>query len=116
MGGGANKEQVTQAFGILDADPQVKAILVNIFGGIMRCDVIALGMIQAASDLGIKKPIVIRLEGTKAEEARTLVDESGLRMLTAGDLGEAAVKAVRVVEILDMAEKAKLDVSFELPL
>jgi len=116
MGGGANKHQVNKAFGILNSDPQVKAILVNIFGGIMRCDVIALGMIQAAQELGIKKPIVIRLEGTKVEEALSLIDESGLRMLTAGDLGEAASKAVRVVDILRMAEKAKLDVSFELPL
>jgi succinyl-CoA synthetase beta subunit len=61
QGGGANKEQVNKAFGILNEDPQVKAILVNIFGGIMRCDVIALGMIQAAQELGIKKPIIIRM-------------------------------------------------------
>lgn len=116
MGGGANSQQVKSAFGILNSDPQVKAILVNIFGGIMRCDVIALGMIQAAQELGIKKPIVIRLAGTNVEAAQQLIDESGLRMLTAGDLGEAASKAVRVVEILDMAQKAKLDVSFEIPL
>lgn len=116
MGGGANAKQVTQAFGILNADPKVKAILVNIFGGIMRCDVIALGMIQAAQELGIKKPMVIRLEGTNVEEALRLIDESGMRMMTAKDLGDAASKAVRVVEILDMAKKANLDVSFELPL
>lgn len=116
MGGGANSEQVNKAFGLLNADPQVKAILVNIFGGIMRCDVIALGMIQAAQELGIKKPIIIRLEGTKVEDALKLIEESGLRMLTASDLGDAASKAVRVCEILDMADKAKLDISFELPL
>ena len=67
-------------------------------------------------ELGIKKPIVIRLEGTKVEDALKLIDESGLRMLTASDLGEAASKAVRVCEILDMAEKAKLDISFEIPI
>jgi succinyl-CoA synthetase beta subunit len=73
-------------------------------------------LLQAATELGIRKPIIIRLEGTKVEEALKLIDDSGMRMLTASDLGEAASKAVRVVDILKMAEKAKLDISFELPM
>jgi len=116
MGGGASKDQVMQAFQLLNTDAQVKAILVNIFGGIMRCDVIALGLIAAATQLGLKKPVVIRLQGTNVEEAKRLIDESGLRMLTADDLGEAAQKVVRVVDILKMAEDAHLSVNFELPL
>jgi succinyl-CoA synthetase beta subunit len=89
---------------------------VNIFGGIMRCDVIALGLIAAAQTLGLKKPVVIRLAGTNVKEAKQLIEESGLRMLTADDLQEAATKAVRVVQIISMAEDAKLDVNFQLPL
>lgn len=116
MGGGASKDQVIQAFGLLNADKQTKAILVNIFGGIMRCDVIALGLIAAAQTLGLKKPVVIRLAGTNVAEAKRLIEESGLRMLTADDLQEAATKAVRVVQIINMAEDANLDVNFQLPL
>jgi succinyl-CoA synthetase beta subunit len=116
LGGGANANQVTEAFKLLNHDKSVKAILVNIFGGIMRCDVIALGLIKAASQLGLKKPLVVRLAGTNVKEARKLIDESGMRMLTADDLGEAAQKVVRIVEILKMAEAADVSVSFELPL
>jgi len=116
IGGGATKDQVISAFQLLNADKQTKAILVNIFGGIMRCDVIALGIIAAAQTLGLKKPVVIRLAGTNVEEAKKLIDESGLRMLTADDLQEAATKAVRVVQIIDMAADADLNVNFELPL
>lgn len=116
IGGGASKDQVMQAFNLLNRDPATKAILVNIFGGIMRCDVIALGLIAAAQQLGLKKPVVIRLAGTNVEEAKKLIDDSGLRMLTADDLGEAAKKAVRVVEIMDMAKDAHLDVNFQIPL
>ena len=113
MGGGASKDQVMEAFQLLNKDPQVRAILVNIFGGIMRCDVIALGLIAAATQLGLKKPVVIRLQGTNVEEAKRLIDESGLRMLTADDLGEAAQKVVRVVDILKMAEDAHVKVRTE---
>lgn len=116
IGGGANVQQVTAAFTILNNDPQVKAILVNIFGGIMRCDVIALGLISACNTLGIKKPIVVRLAGTNVEKARELIEDSGLRMLTADDLGEAAEKAVKVVSIIEMAQAAHLDIQFEMPL
>lgn len=116
VGGGASKEQVTAAFQLLSSDKHVRAILVNIFGGIMRCDVIALGIISAATQLGMSKPVVIRLAGTNVDEAIKLIDESGLRMLTAGDLGEAAQKVVRIVDILRMAEEAKVSVDFRLPL
>jgi len=116
LGGGASDNQVTEAFKLLNHDKSVKAILVNIFGGIMRCDVIALGLIKAANELGLKKPLVVRLAGTNVEAARKLIDESGMRMLTAEDLGEAAQKVVRIVEILKMAEAAEVTVSFELPL
>jgi len=94
MGGGANKTQVTQAFKLLNEDPAVKSILVNIFGGIMRCDTIAGGMVEAAAELNIKKPIIVRLEGTNVEQAVKLVEESGLSFITAKDLGDAAQKAV----------------------
>ena len=99
VGGGANEEQVQKAFEILNADPRVKAILVNIFGGIMRCDVIATGIINAAKEIGIRKPIVIRLQGTNVKEAKKLIEECGFRMILADDLEEAATKAVGVAEI-----------------
>lgn len=116
MGGGATHDMVTEAFRLLDKDKSVKAILVNIFGGIMRCDVIALGLINAATELGMKKPIIIRLAGTNVEEAQQIIEDSGLRMLTADNLEEAAIKAARVVDIVHLAERAQLDVSFEVPL
>lgn len=116
LGGGASAQQVTEAFKLLNNDPQVKAMLVNIFGGIMRCDVIALGLISAAAQVGLKKPLVIRLMGTNMAEARTLIEQSGLRMIIADDLDEAAKKVVRVVEILKLAEAADVGVSFQLPL
>jgi len=105
----ANVDGAQKAFELLNADKTVKTILVNIFGGIMRCDVIAMGIINAAKNIGIKKPIIIRLKGTNVEEAKKLIEDSGLRMLTADDLQEAASKAVRVVQIISMAEDAKLD-------
>jgi len=116
LGGGANVDQVTAAFKLLNDDQKVMAILVNIFGGIMRCDIIALGIIKAATELGLQKPIVIRLAGTQVEEARKLIDESGLRMLTTDDLQEAAQRAVRVAEIAKLAKEAHLSVKFDLPL
>ena len=76
VGGGANESQVQKAFELLNADKQVRAILVNIFGGIMRCDVIAMGVINAAQSIGIKKPIIIRLKGTNVEEAKKLIEAS----------------------------------------
>ena len=94
VGGGANEQQVTEAFKILLADKKVKAILVNIFGGIMKCDVIAQGIINAAKTIKLSLPVVVRLEGTNVERAKQLLKESGLALITAGDLADAAQKAV----------------------
>ena len=95
VGGSATEEQVTEAFKILVADKRVEAILVNIFGGIARCDVIAQGIINAANTVKLSVPLVVRLEGTKVEEGRKLLKESGLALITANDLADAAEKAVK---------------------
>ncbi len=94
VGGGATEEQVTEAFKILIADKKVKAILVNIFGGIMRCDVIAQGIIDAAKTVKLSVPLVVRLEGTNVERGKQLLKESGLALIAADDLADAAQKAV----------------------
>eukprot|EP00753_Platysulcus_tardus_P006877 PLAT14664.1.p1 GENE.PLAT14664.1~~PLAT14664.1.p1 ORF type:complete len:460 (+),score=237.77 PLAT14664.1:167-1381(+) len=116
VGGGATEKQVAKAFDILGNDDQVKSILVNIFGGIMRCDVIAAGIIAAAKSTGLKKPIVCRLQGTNVDEAKDLIAASGFRMIMADDLDLAASRAVKIAGIVEQAESADLDVSFELPL
>ena len=97
VGGGATKERVEEALKIILSDPDVKAILVNIFGGIVRCDLIADGIIGAVADVGIKVPVVVRLEGTKAKEGIELLDNSGLNLISASDLGDAATKVVAAV-------------------
>jgi succinyl-CoA synthetase beta subunit len=94
VGGGANEEQVKQAFRILLSDPKVKAILVNIFGGIMRCDVIAQGIINAAREMKLEVPLVVRLEGTNVEQGREMLGSSGLKLTAATDLTDAAMKVV----------------------
>ena len=94
VGGGATEEQVTDAFKILIADKKVKAILVNIFGGIMKCDVIAQGIINAAKTVKLSVPLVVRLEGTNVERGKQLLKESGLALIAADDLADAAQKAV----------------------
>ena len=94
VGGGANKEQVTAAFKLITSDPNCKGVLVNIFGGIMRCDIIAEGIIAAAKDIGIKVPLVVRLQGTNVEQGRKLLAESGLNIVSAERMDEAAEKAV----------------------
>jgi succinyl-CoA synthetase beta subunit len=94
VGGGATEEQVTEAFKILISDKNVKAILVNIFGGIMRCDVIAQGIINAAKTVKLSVPLVVRLEGTNVEAGKQLIADSGLPVITADDLADAAEKAV----------------------
>ncbi|HEY7534804.1 MAG TPA: ADP-forming succinate--CoA ligase subunit beta, partial [Thermodesulfobacteriota bacterium] len=94
VGGGASTEQVTQAFKMILRDQNVKAVFVNIFGGIMKCDTIATGIITAAKEVGIKVPIVVRLEGTNVELGRKMLAESGLNITTGADMGEAAAKAV----------------------
>src|SRR5436190_1820081 len=95
VGGGATEEQVTEAFKVLIADEKVKAILVNIFGGIMKCDVIAQGIINAAKTLKLLVPLVVRLEGTNVEAGKTLIADSGLAVIAADDLADAAQKAVK---------------------
>ena len=94
VGGGATEEQVTEAFKILIADKKVKAILVNIFGGIMKCDVIAQGIIDAAKTVKLSVPLVVRLEGTNVKQGKQLLRESGLALITASDLADAAQKVV----------------------
>ncbi len=95
VGGGATEEQVTEAFKILIADKKVKAILVNIFGGIMKCDIIAQGIINAAKTLRLSVPLVVRLEGTNVEAGKKLIADSGLAVIAADDLADAAQKAVK---------------------
>ncbi|TPW27971.1 ADP-forming succinate--CoA ligase subunit beta [Pararhizobium mangrovi] len=98
VGGGASKEKVTAAFKIITADPSVKGILVNIFGGIMRCDVIAEGVIAAVKEVGLQVPLVVRLEGTNVEIGKKIIDESGLNVISADDLDDAAKKIVAAVQ------------------
>lgn len=112
VGGGATESQVEKAFELLNADKQVKTILVNIFGGIMRCDVIAMGIINAAQKIGMKKPIIIRLKGTNVEEAKKLIEGSGYRLIVTDDLDDAANKAVHIAEICRQAEEVALNVQF----
>jgi len=97
VGGGASKEKVTAAFKIILSDPAVKGILVNIFGGIMRCDIIAEGIVAAAREIDIKVPLVVRLEGTNVEEGKRILADSGLAIVPANDLGDAAKKIVAEV-------------------
>jgi succinyl-CoA synthetase beta subunit len=94
VGGGANAEQIKNAFRILTSDTSVKAVLINIFGGILRCDVLAQGVIAAVKDLGVSVPIVIRMEGTNVNEGKQMLRESGLNFTTADSMGEAADKVV----------------------
>jgi succinyl-CoA synthetase beta subunit len=98
VGGGATKEKVTAAFKIITADPKVKGILVNIFGGIMKCDVIAEGVIAAVKDVGLKVPLVVRLEGTNVELGKDIINKSGLNVISADDLNDAAKKIVQAVK------------------
>jgi succinyl-CoA synthetase beta subunit len=94
VGGGATLEKVTEGFRIILEDPRVRAILVNIFGGIMKCDVIAEGVVAAAKEIGLKVPLVVRLEGTNVERGRQILKDSGLPIIPAGDMAEAASRAV----------------------
>ena len=98
VGGGASEEKVTAAFKIITADPNVKGILVNIFGGIMKCDVIANGVIAAVKAVGLQVPLVVRLEGTNVEEGKAIIRNSGLNVIPADDLDDAAQKIVAAVK------------------
>ena len=107
VGGGANKEKVTAAFKIILSDPAVKGILVNIFGGIMRCDIIAEGIIAAAREVDLKVPLVVRLEGTNVEEGKRILRDSGLKFSTADSMGEAADKVVAQAAAFTADREAK---------
>ncbi len=98
VGGGASKEKVTAAFKIITSDPNVKGILINIFGGIMKCDVIAEGVIAAVKEVGLQVPLVVRLEGTNVELGKKIINESGLNVISADDLEDAAQKIVKAVK------------------
>jgi succinyl-CoA synthetase beta subunit len=98
VGGGATTEKVTAAFKIILSDPAVKGILVNIFGGIMKCDTIAEGIVAAAKDVNLSVPLVVRLEGTNVEQGKAILENSGLAIVSASDLGDAAKKIVAEVK------------------
>jgi succinyl-CoA synthetase beta subunit len=98
VGGGASKEKVASAFKLILSDKNVKGILINIFGGIMRCDVIAQGVIEAAKETNLKVPLVVRLAGTNFQEGKNMLDKSGLKILSAIDLNDAAKKIVEAIK------------------
>ena len=98
VGGGASKEKVSAAFKIILSDKNVKGILINIFGGIMRCDVLAKGLVEAAREIKINVPLVIRLAGTNYKEGKKILDNSGLKIISASDLGDAAEKVVKAIK------------------
>ena len=98
VGGGASKDKVTAAFKIITSDPQVKGILINIFGGIMRCDVIAEGVVAAVKEVGLRVPLVVRLEGTNVALGKEIINKSGLNVIPADDLDDAAQKIVKAVK------------------
>jgi len=116
VGGGATANQVKEAFRLITSDDNVKAILVNIFGGIMRCDVIAEGIIAAATELELKIPIVVRLQGTRVDDAKALIGNSGMKILSCDSLDEAAKMVVKMSEIMSLVQDQQFKVNFELPI
>jgi succinyl-CoA synthetase beta subunit len=116
VGGGATAEAVEAAFKLISSDEKVKAILVNIFGGIMRCDVIAEGIINAYRNLDLKIPIVVRLRGTKVDEAKALIATSGMKILPQDDLEDAARMVVMVADMAEDAKRKGINVSFAIPI
>lgn len=116
VGGGATAVQVMEAFRLISSDSKVQAILVNIFGGIMRCDVIAEGIVMAAKTLSLKIPIIVRLQGTRVDDAKAIIAASDLKILACDDLDEAAKIACKLSAIVGIAKSAAVDVKFELPL
>ena len=97
VGGSATKDKVTEAFKIILSDEKVKGILVNIFGGIMRCDVVAEGILDAAREINISVPLVVRLEGTKVDEGKKIIEESDLEVISSSDLDDAAQKITKAI-------------------
>jgi len=118
LGGGASEKQVTEAFKLIQGDPKVDAILVNIFGGIMRCDIIAAGIVGAAKSVGLTKPLIVRLEGTNVDQGNAIIKEAHAEVhaIPASDLDDAAKKACDIARIKKLAEQSSLKVSFEIPL
>jgi len=114
VGGGATADQVKEAFKIITGDPKVNALLVNIFGGIMRCDVIAEGIIAAARELNLSTPIVVRLQGTNVNEAKEMMANSGMKLISRDNLDEAARLASKMSSIIGVAKEAGLNVSFDI--
>jgi succinyl-CoA synthetase beta subunit len=98
VGGGAEKDQIVAAFKLITGDPNVKGIFVNIFGGIMRCDVIAKGVVAAVEEVGLDVPLVVRLEGTNVEIGKRIIDESDLNVVSASDMRDGAVKIVELTK------------------
>ena len=98
VGGGASKEKVSAALKIILSDKKVKGILINIFGGIMRCDILAQGVVDAAKEINITVPLVVRLKGTKFKEGKRILDKSGLKLISAEDLDDAAKKIVDAIK------------------
>ncbi len=98
VGGGASKEKVSAAFKIILTDKNVKGILINIFGGIMRCDVLAEGVVEAAKEIKIEVPLIVRLAGTNFKEGKKILDNSGLKIISASDLSDAAKKVVDAIK------------------
>ena len=98
VGGGASKEKVSAAFKIILSDPNVKGVLINIFGGIMRCDILAQGVVEAAKEININVPLVVRLAGTNYKEGKLILDNSGLKIISASDLSDAASKIVKAIK------------------
>merc|ERR1712223_1247767 len=111
VGGGATATQVKEAFKIITSDPKVNAIMVNIFGGIMRCDVIAEGIIAAAHELKLATPIVVRLQGTNVDEAKVMIATSGMKILPCSDLEEAARLTAKLSKIVSLAKDAHINLS-----
>ncbi|KAI9227828.1 MAG: beta subunit of succinyl-CoA synthetase [Piptocephalis tieghemiana] len=113
VGGGATAQQVTEAFKLISSDKNVTAILVNIFGGIMRCDVIAEGIISAVNELQMDIPLVVRLQGSKVDEAKALIASSGLKIFSEDDLDKAANLSVKVSKIVQLAKESGVSVKFD---
>jgi len=118
LGGGASERQVTEALKLIQSDPKVDAILVNIFGGIMRCDIIAAGIVAAAKSVGLSKPLIVRLEGTNVAQGNAIIQaaQAQIHAIGATNLDDAAQKACDIARIKKLAEAAHLKVSFEIPL
>ncbi|GAM90940.1 hypothetical protein ANO11243_089870 [Dothideomycetidae sp. 11243] len=114
VGGGATPEAIKQAFDLITSDPKVTAIFVNIFGGIVRCDAIAKGLIQVVESMNLRVPVIARLQGTNGEQAHKLINESGLKIFSIDDLQEAATKAVQFSKIVKQARDVDIGVEFTL--